>query len=303
MDKKIILEFESNNKNWKIFAQIAMYITLAYFLLLFFNFPLGDYNFFFFLVSIWTGIIWFKEKFSWKKQAFYQTNFIKKKPYWIEWSSDIFPYVIVFFLIRGFVGEPFKIPSGSMEPTLYTGDIVLTNKFNYGIKSPLSNHTWAKRNPVKRGDVIVFKYPPSPNIYYIKRVIGLPGDKLEYYFQEKKLVINNEEIKRDVTTSKNDNTNLQFFTENLEPKKHHIQLENSSKPLAIPTGEGFLNKENCTFNLVKIECSIPSENYFAMGDNRDNSLDSRFWGFVPYGNITGNVNYAFNIFKLDFKSF
>jgi signal peptidase I len=303
MDKKILLEFDNNNKKWKLFAQTAIYITVAYFLLLFFNFPLGDYNFFFFFVSLWTGAIWLKEKFYWKKQASYLTNFPKKKPYWIEWSSDIFPYVIVFFLIRGFIGEPFKIPSGSMEPTLYTGDIVLTNKFNYGIKSPLSSHTLVKRNDVKRGDVIVFKYPPSPNIYYIKRVIGLPGDKLEYYFQQKKLVINDKEIKRDVTTSNNIDTGLQYFIEHLEGKEHKIQLIKDEKPLAIPTGDGFLNKESCIFNLVKIECKIPNENYFAMGDNRDNSLDSRFWGFVPYGNITGSVNYAVNIFKFDFKSF
>ena len=303
MNKSVLSDFENNNNKWKLFAQISLYLTVAYFLLLFLNFPIGDYNFFFFFLSVWTGIIWFKERFSWKKESFYKINIMDKKPYWIEWGSDIFPFVIIFFLIRGFIGEPFKIPSGSMEPSLYTGDIVLTNKFNYGIKLPLSMHTLIKLNSVQRGDIIVFKYPPSPNVYYIKRVIGLPGDKIEYYFQEKKLIINDKEVKKSVTISnKNDNV-LQLFTEYLNDKNHIIQLTNSSKTLAIPTGEGFMNKESCTFNLIKIECKIPTENYFAMGDNRDNSLDSRFWGFVPYKNITGNVSYAFNIFKFEFKQF
>lgn len=284
--------FENKNKLWKNYAFIGINLTILYFLLIFFNFPVGNYNHFFFFVSLWTSVLWLVKRIKWLKDELYINNFLKKKIWWIEWTSDIFPLILVFFIFRGFVYEPFKIPSGSMEPTLYAGDIVLVNKFIYGIKSPLSNHKIINIKNINRGDIFIFKYPPNPNEYYIKRVIGIPTDKLEYLFQEKKLIINNKEI-----------THSSEMIENLEGKFHKIQLMKDSGQLNIPTFEGFLNKDNCTFNLQKMTCAIPQGYYFAMGDNRDNSLDSRFWGFVPLENIVGTPDVAFNIFSYKLQTF
>lgn len=284
--------FENQNKAWKKYAIAGIYLTILYFFLIFINAPVGDYNHFFLFVSLWTSILWAIEKFKWQKENSYREHFLKRRPWWIEWTSDIFPLVLIFFLFRGFIYEPFKIPSGSMEPTLYSGDIVLVNKFIYGIKSPVSKHKLINVENVKRGDIIVFKYPPNPQEYYIKRAVGMPGDKLEYVFQDKKLIINNKEI-----------IHSQDMIENLEGKLHKIQLMQDNGQLNIPTFEGFLNKDSCLFNLKKMVCNIPQGYYFAMGDNRDNSLDSRFWGFVPLENIVGTPDFAFNIFSYKFQTF
>lgn len=292
-----IKNFEEKNKKWKNYAVGGLYLSAAYFLMIFLNLPVGDYNHFFGFVALWTSLLWFVERFKWKKDPEYKTL---AKPKWLEWSVDIFPFVLVFFLLRGFIYEPFKIPSGSMEPTLYTNDIVLVNKFKYALKSPVSSDILIKRQDVKRGDIIVFKYPPNPHVYYIKRAIGLPGDTLEYRFQDKKLLINNQEITR--TMIKKDG-NLEYYKENLLGFSHDIQLAAPNSEINIPTFEGFLNKESCKFSVQKMTCVLPQGYYFGMGDNRDNSLDSRFWGFIPEANITGTPDLSFNIFKLSAQTF
>lgn len=287
-NKKI---FEVKNNIWIKSAHILMWLSIFYFLCIFSGLPVGDFNYLFFFVSLWTLVFWVKNKTAWKKEFYYKDLMNEnEKLWWIEWTAGIFPLIFIFFIVRGFIVEPFKIPSGSMEPMFISGDIILVNKFYYNFKTPVFNINIKNNNSVKAGDVIVFKYPPDPNIYYIKRVVATPGDKIEYFFQTRQLNINNKTVVSSFQkTAKEYETkeSVSIYKEKFSDKSHLIQLNLGKKDIVIPTFEGFLNKENCTFNLEKLVCSIPQGYYFAMGDNRDNSLDSRFWGFVPENNIIG----------------
>ena len=290
MDNKKI--FETKNENWIKAAHICMWISIFYFVCIFSGIPVGDFNYLFFFISLWTLVFWIKNKVVWQKESFYKELMNEKeKIWWIEWTAGIFPLIFIFFLVRGFIIEPFKIPSGSMEPTFISGDIILVNKFYYNFKTPVFNIHIKKNNPVKAGDVIVFKYPPAPNIYYIKRVVATPGDKIEYFFQTRQLNINDKTVSLSFQKNAKEydsKEDVSIYKEKLYETSHLIQLKLSKKDIIIPTFEGFLNKENCIFSLEKLVCSIPQGYYFAMGDNRDNSLDSRFWGFVPENNIIGH---------------
>ena len=114
------------------------------------------------------------------------------QPWWLDWTAGLFPVIVVVFILRSFLFEPFKIPSGSMIPTLQIGDLILVNKFHYGIRLPVLNTKLTEGTPVQRGDVMVFRYPPKPNVDYIKRVVGVPGDEVAYL--NKKLTINGQPI-------------------------------------------------------------------------------------------------------------
>lgn len=284
--------FEVKNNTWIKSAHVFMWLSIFYFLCIFSGLPVGDFNYLFFFISLWTFCFWLKNRTSWKKEKFYNELMNdKEKLWWIEWTAGIFPLIFIFFMVRGFVIEPFKIPSGSMEPTFISGDIILVNKFYYNFKTPVFNLTIKKNNSVKAGDVVVFKYPPDPNIYYIKRVVAIPGDTIEYFFQTRQLNINNKivnlsfEKKAKEYDTKED---VSVYRESFSDISHLIQFKFGKKDIIIPTFEGFLNKESCTFSVEKIMCSIPQGYYFTMGDNRDNSLDSRFWGFVSENNIIGH---------------
>jgi signal peptidase I len=212
-----------------------------------------------------------------------------RQPWWLEYSASFFPVILVVFVVRSFVVEPFKIPSGSMVPTLLVGDFILVNKFEYGIRLPITNTKITEGRPVERGDVVVFRYPKDESVDYIKRVIGLPGDIVEY--QDKQLTINGKPVPETPLPDYLDDERMGYskqFEEDLGGRKNAI-LNNPAVPPFIVGAEDYPYRDNCTYNARGVICKVPPGNYFMMGDNRDNSADSRYWGFAPDRNIVGRA--------------
>ncbi|HQD13918.1 MAG TPA: signal peptidase I, partial [Ottowia sp.] len=211
------------------------------------------------------------------------------QPWWLDWTAGLFPVIVVVFLLRSFVFEPFKIPSGSMVPTLLVGDLILVNKFTYGLKLPVIHTRLTQGQPVQRGDVVVFRYPPQPSVDYIKRVIGLPGDEVAYL--NKTLTVNGQPVPQAALSDFFDEQVMEYFKqfdEQLGVKNHRIIVD-GRRPGFVAGAFDFQYKDNCRYNVEGVTCKVPEGQYFVMGDNRDNSLDSRFWGFVPDRNIVGKA--------------
>ncbi|MFC4821519.1 signal peptidase I [Dokdonella ginsengisoli] len=199
-----------------------------------------------------------------------------REPVAVEYARSFFPVLFVILLFRSFIAEPFKIPSGSMMPTLLVGDFILVNKFSYGLRLPVLNKKVLDVGEPKRGDVFVFRYPENPKEDYIKRVIGLPGDEITY--RNKVLYVNGEEIAETGLgpyvgpgESGRSMAGAQVKLEKLGAVEHRI--------MELP--QAFIGHEGTW--------KVPPGHYFAMGDNRDNSQDSRFWGFVPEQNLVGRA--------------
>lgn len=216
---------------------------------------------------------------------------ILAQPWWLDWTAGLFPVICAVFLMRSFLFEPFKIPSGSMVPTLLVGDLILVNKFHYGIRLPVINKKIISIDEPKRGDVMVFRYPVNPKLDYIKRVVGVPGDEIAYL--NKKLTINGKPIETTQTSDFYDEESMRYYlqySENLSGVQHNILID-KNRPPYIPQQfvEDFAFKENCRYSGEGVVCKVPPGHYFMMGDNRDNSQDSRFWGFVPDENIVGKA--------------
>lgn len=212
-----------------------------------------------------------------------------KEPLWVEWGASFFPVILIVFVLRSFIVEPFKIPSGSMIPTLEVGDFILVNKFTYGIRLPVINKKVIDVSLPQRGDVMVFRYPEDPSLDYIKRVVGIPGDTVAY--QNKRLTINGEpvEIKKIADyLHEGKRYYSQQYVEKLGEVEHRL-LNDAELPAFIPDASRFPFRENCQYNAAGVICTVPSGHYFMIGDNRDNSRDSRFWGFVPEENIVGKA--------------
>ncbi len=213
--------------------------------------------------------------------------------WWVEYAKSFFPVILAVFVIRSFLFEPFRIPSGSMIPTLQVGDFILVNKFNYGVRLPIINQKIIPIGDPQRGDVMVFHYPENPSVDYIKRVVGLPGDVLEY--RDKKLYINEVEQKQQLQGDYNYvETGLNFvhtqrYSEQLGERKHDLLVNPDMPVLHIDAVIHFAGDENCTYSTNGVRCKVPSGHYFMMGDNRDNSRDSRYWGFVPDNQIVGKA--------------
>ncbi|REG59442.1 signal peptidase I [Paraburkholderia sp. BL6669N2] len=212
-----------------------------------------------------------------------------RQPWWLEYSASFFPVILVVFVVRSFVVEPFKIPSGSMVPTLLVGDFILVNKFDYGIRLPITNTKITEGRPLQRGDVVVFRYPKDESVDYIKRVIGLPGDTVAY--QDKQLTINGKPVPETPLPDYLDDERMGYakqFEEDLDGRKNAI-LNNPAVPPFIVGAEDYPYRDNCTYNARGVICKVPPGNYFMMGDNRDNSADSRYWGFAPDKNVVGRA--------------
>ena len=217
---------------------------------------------------------------------------IRAQPWWLDWTAGLFPVILVVFLLRSFLFEPFKIPSGSMIPTLMIGDLILVNKFHYGVRLPVINYKVTEGTQPVRGDVMVFRYPPRPSQDYIKRVVGLPGDEVAYL--NKKLTINGKPLNKNSLPDFFDDDSMRYskqFEELLGEKTHKL-LNEETQPAFIYGASDFEFKQNCNYSIEGVVCKVPAGHYFMMGDNRDNSLDSRYWGFVPDKNIVGRAFYV-----------
>ncbi len=241
-----------------------------------------DFSFYLFLGVCLTGVIWlvdalfFAEK---RRQAAAGGGTVpaggadtgRQDPVVVEYAKSFFPVLLIVFLLRGFIVEPFRIPSGSMLPSLYIGDFILVNKFAYGVRVPVINKKIIEISEPKRGDVVVFRYPRDPSLDYIKRVVGLPGDHIAYY--NKVLYVNGKEVARDFKGPYTGpgQTHARQYTEDLTGVKHDILIM-PSRP-----------------NALQGEYIVPENTYFCMGDNRDNSNDSRVWGPVPEENLLGKA--------------
>lgn len=250
-------------------------------------------------VLVVTGLIWLLDIWVLRKK---RGN--RAEPWYVEYSKSFFPVILLVFTLRSFLVEPFKIPSGSMMPTLLAGDYILVNKFTYGLRIPVLNNTFIKMNRPKRGDVFVFHYPPQPTIDYIKRVVGLPGDVIQY--QDKHLIINGQKLDvkftdnynyriayKDASGGEQENSmTAQKLSEQLGDVKHEILIHDAPNQYSSNSlGEKLQNGEAVT---------VPADHYFAMGDNRDNSADSRIWGFVPEHNLVGKAFFIwFNFNQFD----
>lgn len=284
---------------------------------------LSNFALILFVLMILTGIIWFLDVFYLAKQrrraadaalAEYDARAARlvadgvkpdsnvharseleqgllRQPTWIEYSGSFFPVIALVFFLRSFLYEPFKIPTSSMVPTLLVGDLILVNKYTYGVRLPIINEKIISVNDPKRGDVMVFKYPKDMSQDYIKRVIGVPGDKIVY--ENKRLTVNGNVITyNQLDEYLDEEGTLSYrkqFLENLPEKKHRILNRDDQPNVNLAIVDRFAGSEGCSFSAEKYTCTVPAGNYFMMGDNRDNSLDSRYWGFVPDKNIVGKA--------------
>ena len=289
----------------------------------------GNFALLMFMATVVTGIYWLAEQFYFlpqrkaaaealqaqadkrtaelNAQGITQTDVnvteakerLYMQPWWLDWTAGLFPVIAVVFVLRSFLFEPFKIPSGSMIPTLHVGDLILVNKFHYGVRLPVLNTKITEGNAVQRGDVMVFRYPPKPSLDYIKRVIGVPGDEVAYL--NKQLTINGQPVSKDVRTDFFEQDSMRYIaqfeeklplgtkaTEMTGARTHNL-LNDKDRPSFIPGVEDFAFKDNCHYTVEGVTCKVPAGHYFMMGDNRDNSLDSRYWGFVPEKNIVGKA--------------
>ncbi|PJC86284.1 signal peptidase I [Vibrio sp. HA2012] len=255
------------------------------------------------IVTFVTGIVWVLDKFVWAKQRAQKladveaqtangldsalADKVAPQSWWVENSVSIFPVIAFVLVLRSFLFEPFQIPSGSMMPTLLVGDFILVEKYAYGIKDPVFRSQLIETGQPERGDIVVFKYPPQPNIDYIKRVVGLPGDTIRYS-GHKQICIQPQ------GTSDCTPVQLSHVAES-EFQQSGIPLMSMDEQLGDVQHQVLVNpvrRDNVAAYQPRPginEWVVPEGQYFMMGDNRDNSADSRYWGFVPEANLVGKA--------------
>lgn len=214
------------------------------------------------------------------------------------------PAFLLVLMIRSSVIEAFKIPSGSMIPTLLVGDQIFVNKFSYGLRVPFTDWVgerplyFFKRDQPSRGDIIVFKYPVNPDIYFIKRVIGVPGDTVE--MKNKVVFINGKPFEQNLVDQTTHDKIIHSLDQSEETDLESLAISNTK--FDHTTGTTMINKMS-THSENFPPLVVPPESYFAMGDNRDNSKDSRYWGFVPFDNIKGRAFVIWLSMWFDFSDF
>lgn len=233
-----------------------------------------------------TGLIWLLDVIWWRRKrqaklATAQTGTgetldaatskkLAKEPWLVDYARSFFPVLLVVLLLRSFLVEPFQIPSGSMRPTLEVGDFILVNKFTYGLRLPVAHTEIVDFGEPERGDVMVFRFPNEPSVNFIKRVIGLPGDRIRY--EDKQLYINGEPVPKEQAAEPPASAPGELlFVEQLGDRRHSIYNNPASPGPQVR------------------ELVVPAGHYFMVGDNRDHSNDSRYWGFVPEENIVGKA--------------
>ena len=307
-------------KSMSAITAVVLAVFAGYGAAWYFGMVEGNFSLLLFLATVVTGIYWVAERFYFLPQRHQaamalDANTLKRQtelanmgitqvdrdtgeakirlimqPWWLDWTAGLFPVIIVVFLLRSFLFEPFKIPSGSMIPTLLINDLILVNKFHYGVRLPVINLKVLDVDSPQRGDVMVFRYPPKPSLDYIKRVVGLPGDEVAYL--NKKLTINGKPLSKTALPDFFDEDSMRYakqFEEVTTNNKHYRLLNDDDRPAFIPGADDFPYKQNCRYSSEGVVCKVPEGQYFMMGDNRDNSLDSRYWGFVPEKNIVGKA--------------
>ena len=282
-------------KTWSVITGIILGILSIIWALTFLGKINFDANIFFFGATFISGIYFLIEKKYFLKYLTKDKNNEWNRPWWLSWTSGMFIVLACISMFRGFIVEPFRIPSGSMFPTIELGDVATITKFYYDVKIPIIEKTIFHVKDVERGDIVVFKYPLNPSIYYIKRFVGLPGDQIEFNFITRELKINGKATEKSFEKNKErDGIIVSTYKENLNGVIHDIEINTSLADSIIPIPKNNADDKNCFLgknekeqNIIK--CVVPEGHYFAMGDNRDNSADSRFWGFVPKDNIVGKA--------------
>jgi signal peptidase I len=237
------------------------------------------------LASVLTGIVWLVDARVLRKRRAEGAP----EPVVVDMARAFFPVILVVFVIRSFLVEPFKIPSGSMMPTLLIGDFILVNKFSYGVRVPVINKKLFETGEVKRGDVVVFRYPADPSLDYIKRVVGLPGDRIAY--KGKRLTINGAALPVQGAGVFTDGGLNRYpaFMEKIGEHSHVSMVVPSEPAVRLHEVRQFPYRDNCEYNDDGFSCTVPPGQYFMMGDNRDQSADSRYWGFVPDDHLKGRA--------------
>lgn len=276
-----------------------------------------DFNLILVPLTIGLGIIWLLDKLTLKQR---KTRGRGKESLLVRWAYDFFPVLAVVLVVRSFLIEPFNIPSSSMVPTLYTGDFIAVNKYAYGVRLPLTYNKVLDTGEPEHGDVAVFRYPENPSIYYIKRVIGLPGDTVSY--DNGTLAINDVPVNTKPVsfTANTDLTSQLYLPGQIAPGQ--ILTEESAAAMGQQEereAQYFAETQGDTTHLVRYlndmnsaqyapflqqqapevvssegtqwRIQVPEGQYFVMGDNRDRSADGRFWGFVPEQNLAGKAVY------------
>jgi signal peptidase I len=217
-------------------------------------------------------------------------------PWYARWygiaSVMIIP-VLTVTALRAFVVEPFRIPSGAMIPTLLVGDYILVSKSAYGLQLPFSSRPIVALAKPKRGEVIVFRYPANPSLDYIKRVVGVPGDRVAYF--NKQLTINDQAVPMTAVSDHSNaeaglnNSPTKQYREDLDGHQHAVLIQRDVPPIQLVGVRQFPHREACEYSEQGFVCTVPEGHYFTMGDNRDSSSDSSYWGFVPEANLVGRA--------------
>ena len=263
-----------------------------------------DFSLILFLITLVSGLIWGVDAVLFAKKRTAEPGAEAKLPEIVEHAKSFFPILLAIFVLRSFLFEPFRIPSGSMKPTLVEGDFILVNKFSYGVRLPILNQKVVDTNDVKRGDVVVFRYPVDPRQDFIKRVIGLPGDVIAYT-DDKQLYIKPAceqsdktkcpatiQISKELAAAAGFNDNgllADVYDEQLVDKAHKVLIHPNAHNADYQGYNEYYQRAGAQRVAGGYEWTVPAGQYLMMGDNRDRSSDGRFWGFVPDENLKGKA--------------